>query len=124
MTQHEIIPLLIGFGLVILFGLLFYYIRHLQNSHAKEKAKLLVQIGNLEDKFAGATENCEYYKKTNESLSDTKRLLDLELQDREQHEALIDQQNAMILELKGMVKNLIHDKKQVDAIIEKHKHLL
>lgn len=155
--------MLIGFGLIIFFGLLIYYIRHLRNSHAKERARLinewekrfldvcsslnaakeetkavrgiLIDQNALIDEVENAKishENMhvamqdavEKKKAALESLADTKRLLDLELQDREQHEALIDQQNAMILELRDMVKNLIHDKKKVDAIIEKHKHLL
>lgn len=141
MTQHEIIPMLIGFGLVILFGLLIYYIRHLQNSHAKERAFIIndwqnrfleicqsLEAAKEETKAVKAQlidqefliNEAERWKHTagqeeikkivvidrekvvSESLADTKRLLDLELQDREQHEAIIDQQNAMILELKGM----------------------
>lgn len=155
MTQHELIPMLIGFGLIIFFGLLIYYIRHLQNSHAKERARLinewekrfldvcsslnaakeetkavrgiLIDQNALIDEVENAKishENMhvamqdavEKKKAALESLADTKRLLDLELQDREQHEALIDQQNAMILELKDMVKNLIQKGKEVDQV--------
>lgn len=155
MTQHEIIPMLIGFGLVILFGLLIYYIRHLQNSHAKKRAFI---INDWQNRFLEICQSLEAAKEetkavkaqlidqvflideaerwkhkagqeeikkivvidrekvVSDSLADTKRLLDLELNDREHHEAIIDQQNAMILELKDMVKNLIEKGKAVDQL--------
>jgi hypothetical protein len=151
MTQYELIPMLIGFGLMILFGILIYYIRHLQNSHAKERAFI---INDWQNRFLEICQSLEAAKEetkavkaqlidqvflideaerwkhkagqeeikkivvidrekvVSDSLADTKRLLDLELQDREQHEAIIDQQNAMIIELKDMVKNLIEKGKE------------